>query len=384
MVATIPDALRAFLLPHVRHLRARGWNVDGAALGVSRDSECIQAFDNLWDVSWSRNPLDPRNFLEAPQRIREIAIRGAYDLVHVHTPVASLVTRYALRRLRMTGRPRVIYTAHGFHFYRGGSMVRNQVFRSVERLAGLWTDYLVVLNQEDHEAAVRYRLVPPGRLIRMPGIGVDTATYNPEAVSETDVASVRRELGLSREQPAFLMIAEFNPGKRHRDALHAFARLKERAAILLFAGSGRLMPAMERLATALKIRDRVRFLGYRRDIPTLIRASIATVLPSEREGLPRSIMESLALAVPAVAADIRGIRDLVDEQSGLLFPVGDVEALAAAMTWILWHPEQAAEMGLQGRRRMAAHDLRLILSRHEDLYAQALAQAGKHQSASAA
>src|SRR5579885_3067628 len=76
-------------------------------------------------------------------------------------------------------RPRVIYTAHGFHFYRGGSALRNQVFRSLEKLAGNWTDHLVVLNQEDHEAAVRYRLVPSGQVCLMPGIGVDTAIYSP-------------------------------------------------------------------------------------------------------------------------------------------------------------------------------------------------------------
>src|SRR5207249_867737 len=124
-----------------------------------------------------------------------VAAEG-YDLVHVHSPVAAFVTRMALRRMRRQGKPRVIYTAHGFHFYQGSPRVRGTLFRTLERLAGRWTDHLVVINREDEAAALKYGIVPPQRLRYMPGIGVDTQVYSAASVPAADIAAVRGELRL--------------------------------------------------------------------------------------------------------------------------------------------------------------------------------------------
>lgn len=208
------------------------------AQGISTSSECVEAFDRVWEVKWSRNPLDPRNLLLASRQIGEVVRREEYDLVHVHTPVAAFVTRYALRRLRTKRRVRVIYTAHGFHFYQGGNVVKNAIFLGLEKLAGYWTDYLIVINREDERAAKRYRIVLPDRVQYMPGIGMDVDKYSPRAVSETEVERVRAELGLEAGQPLFLMIAEFTTNKRHRDAVLAFARMRHPTAHLAFVGTG--------------------------------------------------------------------------------------------------------------------------------------------------
>src|SRR5207237_617615 len=117
MVTTVPEMLYGFLLPFARHFRACGWRVDAMAQGVSSWPDCVQAFDRVWDMEWSRNPVHPRNMLVAPKGVRDLVAREGYDIVHVHSPVAAFVTRLALRRLRKQGKPRVIYTAHGFHFY---------------------------------------------------------------------------------------------------------------------------------------------------------------------------------------------------------------------------------------------------------------------------
>jgi glycosyltransferase involved in cell wall biosynthesis len=371
MVTTVPDTLQGFLLPFAGHFRSRGFRVDAMAEGVTGQLECVETFDHVWEVSWSRNPLDRRNLFAARRRVRDVVATQGYDLVHVHTPVAAFVTRLALRGLRRAGWPRVIYTAHGFHFYRGGPQPRSAAFRALEKLAGRWTDYLVVINREDEQSA--RRLVPPERVRYMPGIGVEVNRYGPHAVSEDDVAQVRRELAVAPGDPLFLMVAEFTPGKRHRDALDAFARIARRDARLAFAGTGTLVEAMKRRATDLAIASRVHFLGLRRDIPAVMRAAVAVLLPSDREGLPRSVMESLSSSVPVVGTRIRGTADLVQEGCGLLVPVGDTAALAGAMAWILDHPDEAREMGRRGRERMADYDVHKIIALHEALYETALA-----------
>ena len=373
-VTTIPGTLRAFLLPFAQHFRAKGWQVDAMAQGISNCAKCLHSFDRVWEVEWSRNPLDPQNLIIAPPQIRLASAQQDYDIVHVHTPVAAFVTRYALNNLRQQGRPKVIYTAHGFHFYRGGKPLKNLSFLALEKLAGRWTDYLVVINREDEEAAKRYGLVPPERVCYTPGIGVDTDYYSPGNVPEAEVVRVRQELGLSPETPLFLSIAEFNPGKRHQDILKALARLGRSEVHLAFAGTGPLMEQMQLLASDLGIQSQVHFLSYRQDVPALIRASAATLLASEREGLPRSVMESLCLEIPVIGTQTRGIRDLLEGDCGLIVKLADVEELAQAMARILDRPEEAKMMGKRGRERMKGYEVRQIIKLYDRLYATALGE----------
>lgn len=179
MATTVPETLRAFLLPFADHFTRLGWTVDAMARGASSSEECRRHFGTVHDVDWSRNPLDPRNLSAAIDRVRRVVEAGEYDLVHVHTPVAGFVTRMALRHLRDLGRPKVVYSAHGFHFHRGGHPMTNLAYRCLERMAGRWTDGLIVLNDEDFEAARRLKIVPEGRLHLVPGIGVDTKASVP-------------------------------------------------------------------------------------------------------------------------------------------------------------------------------------------------------------
>src|SRR5439155_25929432 len=158
---------------------------------------------------------------------RDLVTREAYDIVHVHTPVASFLARYALRGIRARRRVRVVYTAHGFHFHSGAPAYRNAAYKLLERTAGRWTDHLVVINREDYEAARALRIVPREHLECMPGIGVDRELLDPIRIGGASIAATRANLGLGRDDLLLLMIAEFTPCKRHADALAAFARLQD-------------------------------------------------------------------------------------------------------------------------------------------------------------
>ncbi|PSB55267.1 glycosyltransferase [Chamaesiphon polymorphus] len=372
MVTTVPSTLRSFLLPFAAHFRSQGWQVDAMACEVSASVECQQAFDRVWDVQWSRNPLDPRNLLGTPQVIREIVAREKYDIIHVHTPVAAFVTRYALKDLRQKLRSKVIYTAHGFHFYAGGNQLKNAIFIQLERWGGKWTDYLVTINHEDKYAAERYQLLDPERIRYMPGIGVDLNYYNPRSVAESAVVAVRQELGLGENDRLLLSVAEFTARKRHVDAIGAFAKLARSDVHLAFAGTGPLKEKMQQLASNLGVADRIHFLGNRRDIPVLMRAATANILVSAQEGLPRSVLESLALETPTIGTKIRGTQDLLADGCGLLVTVGDVDELASATTTVLDRPEEAAQMSKLGSERISTYDLDSIVRLHEQLYAEAL------------
>jgi glycosyltransferase involved in cell wall biosynthesis len=370
MAATVPVFIRSFLLPLARHFRAMGWRVDAMARGVSECEQTRAAFDSVWDIGWARSPLAPGNLVEPPRRLREVVAREGYDLIHVHTHVAAFVTRFALRN--HPERPRIIYTAHGFSFFPGGPPLRNRVLRGIESFAARWTDFLVTMNREDFEAAAAFGALPTERVRYMAGIGVDLDRYNPGMVEAGKVESLRRELAMGPDDVVFTMIAEFIRRKRHEDAIRAFAKMRSRNAHLLLAGVGPLQAAMRSLAGSLGVGDRVHFLGFRDDIPVLIRASRAVLLVSSQEGLPRSVMESLCLGVPVIGSRVRGTEDLLAPEHGMTVELGDVNGIAAALDWATENPARCREMGRAGRAAMAPYDVRNIIRAHESLYEEAL------------
>lgn len=327
-LTTIPVSLRHFMAPVADRLRADGWCVDGAAAGAT-DGGVETRYDAVFDVPWSRNPAAPSNLARALPALRRRLRDGRYSVVHVMTPVAGLVTRLAVASLPRPERPAVVYAAHGFHFFAGGPRLRNAVYRSLERAAAPWTDALCVLNDEDRAAAVALGLAPAERIVRLHGPGIDLRRFDPATVSDADVRRVRDGLGLTPADVLVTQVAEFTPRKRHADLVRAAARVP--GLHLALPGAGPLVGEVRALAAALGIADRVHLLGFRRDVPALLRASRAAVLVSEQEGLPTCVIEALALGVPVVGTRIRGTRELLAHGGGWLVPLGDVAEIAAAL-----------------------------------------------------
>lgn len=364
MVTTIPATLRAFLLPYADYFRALGWRVDCLANGAARDAVCTAHFDKCFDIDWSRNPLSPSNLIKCPQKIRQIAEQEKYDIVHVHTPVASFVTRFALRKIKNKIGTKIIYTAHGFHFYKGGGRIKNFIFKSLEKIAAPWTDHIIVMNNEDFEAAQTF--YPALGVIKMNGIGLDLSHYSRAAVKSAE--NVKPSLGLGEEDKLFLFIAEFNAGKCHFDILRALASLKEKNFHAAFAGTGALMEEMKELAKKLEISERVHFLGFQNDVRPIIAASTATLMPSKREGLPRSVMESMALETPVIGSDIRGNRDLLGDDCGILVPVGDHAAIARAMQFCADDAGEIEEIKRNASQKILHYDIKKLIKEHEKIY----------------
>ena len=239
-------------------------------------------------------------------------------------------------------------------------------------MAGRWTDYLITINREDEAAAKQHRLLPPERVFYTPGIGLELDKYDGAVITSEQTAAIRQELNLQAEAVLLLTVAEFTPNKRHRDQLLALKQLDRPNVHLAFAGDGATRPDMEQLARELELRDRVHFLGFRYDIPVLICASRVLLLTSQREGLPRSIMEAFCAATPVIGTRVRGIEDLLSDGCGMLVDVGDTEALARAIARMVDEPQAAAAMGLKGRQKMKDYDVNAIIQSYAQIYDLAL------------
>ena len=374
IVATVANTIAAFLLPYAAHFRSLGWRVDAAASGAPQDQRVVGAFDHAYDLPLSRSLRDVRGLWNASRAVHQILATDP-DIVHVHTPIASFVTRYMNARRPPGRRSAAVYTAHGFHFHATGGLLPNAAFLMAERIAGRWTDRLIVINDEDEEAAARHRIVPGRRLVRMPGIGLDTATYSPAAVSARAASSARARLGIPAAAPLFVVVAELTARKRQQDAIAALGLLARTDAHLVLAGEGAKRPELEAQVRSAGLAERVHFLGVVVDVRPLVRAAAAVILPSGREGLARSVMEALSLEIPVIGSTARGNRELVGDDRGRIFETGDVHGLADAMTWLIDHPAAGVEMGRRGRARMVErYDIQVLVQMHEELYRGLLAE----------
>jgi len=324
-------------------------------------------FDRVHDAAWSRSITDPGNFVRTPAAVRRLVESGGFDVVHVHTPIASFVTRYALRS-RRPGHPTVIYTAHGFHFFVGGSPLTNALYRTAEKTAARWTDHLVTINREDFDAARTLGTIPPDRVHFIPGVGVDPAAYRAPSSAG---AAVRNELGIPHEALVITMIAEMNANKRHALAIDALAQMTENHAYLLLVGDGPLRADLESRARDVGVTERVRFLGQREDVPAILAASDVLALVSAREGLPRVILEALAAHVPVIATRTRGVVDVLSQGGGWLVDDADPALLAMALDTAANHPDEARQRGIDGARIVeGAYTLDHVMPLYLQLYAQ--------------
>ena len=374
MVATVTPLIRNFYLPYAAHFRRLGWRVDAAADAAVADHALRDAFDHVYDLPLSRSMRDIGHHVRSLRAIARL-LSERPRIVHVHSPIAAFLTRLAIRRLPPASRPAVVYTAHGFHFHRGGSRVANLLFLTLERIAGRWTDRLIVINAEDEAAAIEKRIVPRRHLVRMPGVGVDTEWYARSAPSPEGVAGVRRSLGVPERVPLFVVVGELHPRKRQQDAIDALASMARRDAHLVLAGEGGMKADLERQIARLGLGDRVHLPGFVDDVRPLLVAATALVVPSSREGLARSVMEALALETPVIASTARGNEELLSGDAGVLVPIGDVGRLAAAMEVLAGDAGAGREMGVRGRARVVSkYRLDMVIRMHERVYAEVLGE----------
>nr|BAL55460.1 glycosyl transferase family 1 [uncultured Acetothermia bacterium] len=371
-VATVYTHLTAFHIPFMKLLQSWGYEVHAAASSAEGRREEVEAIGvKCWDIPFVRSPVSLRNII-AYRKLKALLTQEQFDLIHVHTPMAAWLGRLAVKR---TNQGPVLYTAHGFHFYRGAPWPYWLFYYPAERLAARWTDGLIVMNKEDLERAKHMGFKEGENLFYIHGVGVDLERFS--SVPENG-ALIQEELGLEAHNRVVTCVAEFIPRKNHDfllDAWKLVAHAEEKAHLLL-VGEGRLCKAIESRVQQDRI-PRVHFLGFRRDVPSILAASDILVLTSKHEGLARCIMEAMAAGKPVVATDVRGSRDLVEhEVTGLLVQLGDVEGLAQAILRLIRDPELRQRMGQAGREKIKAYSLDHVLQEMAIIYERYLLKKG--------
>ena len=288
-----------------------------------------------------------------------------FSLVHVHTPVAAFVTRLACQR---TNTHPVLYTAHGFHFYKDAPLKNWLLYYNMEKLAAHWTDGLITINEEDYKAGQKFKLQRNGKVFFVPGVGVDIVSLE-QRIASIDRSEKRKELGLSVDTVVAITVGGLNANKNHIQALKALSKLTKTNFHYLIAGNGESEQKLKNAVNELMLQDKVSFLGFRRDVPELLVASDVFILTSRREGLPKAVMEAMAAGLPIIATDVRGNRDLVKSgENGYLVPIDDVEQTAIAVEHLIDSEDLRRSMGEKSKELVKQYDLQRVLEKMEEIY----------------
>lgn len=323
---------------------------------------------DCYQIDFARNVLRVGQNLKAYRQTRKLVKENKYDLIHSHSPIGGLLSRVAARDMRVSngGNTKVIYTAHGFHFFKGAPLLNWLLFYPIEKISSRWTDVLVTITHEDYELA--QKKMSAKEVVYVPGVGIDTNSFLPDASSVELRQSKRQELGVADSDVMLLSVGELNKNKNHEIVLRAMAELGNKNIHYFIAGRGVLKEYLEQIASELGIKSQLHLLGFRTDVMDLFKAADVFAHPSFREGLSVAVMEAMASALPVICTEIRGNTDLIDAgKGGYLFNPNDVDSATNALRQIIEDKDINA-FGLYNAKKAEKLDVKVIMETMRQLY----------------
>ena len=323
-----------FHVPCIRRMREQGWTVDVAASGDEEVPYCSHQIHGLW----KRSPFT-LDTLRGIRQLRRVIDEGDYDIIYCHTPVGALVARLAAKNARRQG-TKVVYFAHGFHFFTGAPLINWLLFYPIERLLARETDLLITLNDEDD---ARARRVFPKALsvVQVPGAGVDFSRLDVDDRAQTRHAK-REQWQVSQDALVLMYVAELIRNKNQEMLLEMLlgVRRERPDAVLVLVGPDHANGHYQRLARRMGLEDAVRFTGWSSDIGGCLCAADIYVASSKREGLALNIVEDMYCGLPVVATDNRGHVPIIrDGENGFLVHVGESGKMAQRVLEIAREPQ---------------------------------------------
>jgi glycosyltransferase EpsD len=334
--ATIDGHIMGFHLPYLKWFQERGYEIWVAAHGDTDIPYC----DNKINIDIRRSPFRAEN-IRAYRQLAALLKQNHFDLIHCHTPMGSVLTRLAAKKYRKKGTT-VLYTAHGFHFYKGGSLAGWLLYYPIEKALSRYVDGLITINAEDYEIAKNK--FHAKRTFLSLGVGYDDKRFFKHAPE--DKSRYRAEYGYAEDDILLIYVAELNRNKNQRFLIDVLKKIREKHSNvrLLLVGKDSLDGTHQAYAKKVGVAEWVDFLGFRRDADKLIPMCDIAVASSFQEGLPVNVMETMACGLPVVATDIRGHRDLIaNGENGFLALHTDIDAFAGNVEILIAHaPSKSA------------------------------------------
>lgn len=361
-VTTISLTINSFFKSHIEMLIKEGNHIDIACNynDLPLDNLYVELGCDFYQIDFSRSPLSADN-IKAFKQLKKLIETGKYDIVHCHTPNASVITRLVCRKFRKQTGLKVFYTAHGFHFYKGAPKLNWIIYYPIEKFCSRYTDKLITINKEDYDRAKNK--FKAKEVYYVPGVGIDLSKFNDIQV---DRNTKRREIGVPEDAFLLLSVGELNENKNHQVIIRAIAKLNNPNIHYVVAGVGDKRDYLIDLASKLGVLRQLHLLGFRKDVSEIYHSADVFCFPSIREGLSVSLMEAMACGLPCVVSKIRGNIDLIDENGGKVFESFDEYDCSFALKSIL--ESSCTELGSYNIQKIKNFSSVFVLEKMRSLY----------------
>lgn len=349
IIATVYSFVSHFEKNDIKILQELGYEIVVASSYEGYKGELEDLNIEKLDIPFTRSPISLKN-IKAFFKLNKYLKENQVDLIHCHTPVGGVVGRMIGRWNKVS---RIIYTAHGFHFFNGAPKINWLIYYPIEKILSKFTDTLITINKEDYERAKTFYAK---KVEYIPGVGIDVEKIQN---IEVDKEQKRKELGLSMDDIVLLSVGELSSRKNHITPIRALAEIKDKNIKYLIAGVGALENYLKEEIKKLGLENQVKLLGYRKDIYELNKISDIFIFPSKQEGLPVALMEALACGLPVICSGIRGNRDLIGEKKYCV-NIYNIEVLQKEIKELINDKEVRIRIGRDNQKIVEKYDLKNV------------------------
>ena len=341
-VATVLSHVCQFHLPYLKMFQERGYEVHVAARDNLAEKNGLQLkyADKSFEVPFQRSPFSIRN-IKAYKQLKQLINENKYDLIVCNTPVGGILTRMAAKKTRKQG-TKVIYMAHGFHFYKGAPKKNWMIYYPIEKHFAKRCDMVVTINEEDYLFAREHFL---GRVERIHGVGVDSCRYM--SIDAKCRLARKTNFGYSQSEFIVLVVCELLPNKNQMQVIKAIEQVKTTHSNikLLVAGNGNERNNLENYVKEHQLEENIEFLGYCTNLEDYQCFVDVGVSCSIREGLGLNVIESMMSGNTFIATKNRGHNELIkDGYNGFLVDIHDSKTLAERLIFLMENQDIKRQM----------------------------------------
>ena len=363
LYVTTVSMTMGFFPEHIKMLLNEGHTVE---IATNCEMPIPEIYNTLGckvhNIPFSRSPFSKNNLI-AYKMFKQLVESEHYDIVHTHTPNASMIARFACRKVRKHG-TRVFYTAHGFHFFKGAPLKNWLMYYPVEKLCARFTDVLITINKEDY--ALAQKKMPAKKICYVPGVGIDFSKIQNE---QCDRNEIRKSMGVPEDCVLLLSVGELNINKNHQVVVKALAKLSNKNVHYAVAGLGDQKENLLSLAKKLGVEKQFHLLGFRTDVPAIAKSSNIFCFPSHREGLGLAALEAMSCGLPLITSNVHGINDYSqDDVTGYKCSPNDENEWCAKINKMIVDPIKMLQIG-EGNKKIAKNfSTEKILHSMRDIY----------------
>ena len=361
-ITTTDNMIWQFLIPHIKDLENYGAKVDCfcAKTGFWFDELREEYKLNMIEIPFERSPFKLKN-LKAYKLLKKYQIENSYNLIYCQQPVGGMMGRLIGKKFHIP----VIYTAHGFFFFKNNNPLKNLIFKTAEKYLSKYTNVLLTMSSEDFQAIADWKVKYK---YKINGIGFDNTKYD---LTPFDKTKFKQEFNIEEGNKVIVTVAEFIKRKNYPAMIKSFAIVKRQFPNVKYivCGTGKLENKIKSLVRKLDLEDSVIFAGYRKDINKIMQISDLMLLLSKQEGLTMAIMEAMYYSLPVVTSNVRGNRDLIDDSlGGKLVNYKNIDEVTSSVLEILDNEDLKQKMGEYNHIKVKKYEIDVVREQLKRVY----------------